>query len=514
MLVAPPLEHIRVLLMNPDNNDPKNHAPPVSPGDAWGDIWGDLNHVPSSEQTELPQKMKERGIPTKRELNHPSALRSAPNFDQRSDGWDASTEPLAGGSASARKAAHKAVNRQSKRLVSSLARSLAIVPPKKPPALIAKITGDTDSAGSPANDLVSNETLEADLQEDQITRMVSTPNRGNKHFRVNEINAQRRDDKWLSKTPPKISKRAGKTGFNAALMQSSRPNRKHAGAAGVKGFSFSFVWIAGTGAGVILIVVAAIFLNYGGRVGGAPGEQSGFGNITPERIHKDVGFKGGKVLDSLINGEKRAKGIFATYATSKSVGNFIGMVYKAEKNGEIIAGRWKSLGMVPEWKPDDNCRWLVMEEGGIEFGVLSGFLADSSSFRAVFRLEGDSMKMDWKATTGYCSADYPELKQGLGDGLEIRAILSPGDFHTFALSEDEYRCFTLLAPDRQETVWGYTRLNGADDVLLHTQFLPNQLTGEMWTEVPVLLVLERGRTETLPNQWMISKVVRLSWLDE
>jgi len=500
--------------MNPDNNDPKNHAPPVSPEDAWGDVWGDLDHAPSSEQTELPQRMKVQGIPTKRELNTSSTLRSAPNFDQRSDGWDASAEPLAGGSASPWRAAHKAVDRRSNRIVSSLAKSLANEAPKKPPALIAKITGDADSAGSPANDLVSNDTLEADSQEDEIARMVSTPNRGNKHFRVNEINAQRPHDRWLSKTPPNISKRAGKTGFNAALMRSSRSNRKNAGAAVVKGFSFSFVWIAGAGAGVILIVVAAIFLRYGGRGGGAPGEQSGFSNITPERIDKEVGFKGDKVLHSLLNGEVRAKSIFATYATSKSVGNFIGMVYKAEKNGEIIAGRWKPLGMVSEWKPDDNCRWIVMEEEGIEFGVLSGFLANSSGFRAVFRLEGDSMKMDWKATTGYCSADYSELKQGLGDGLEIRAILSPGDFHIFALSEDEYRCFKLLAPDRQEKVWGYTRLNGADDVLLHTQFLPGQLTGEMRSEIPVLLVLERGRTESLPNQWMISKVVRLSWLDE
>jgi len=512
MLVAPPLENIRVLLMNPDNNDPKNHAPPVSPGDAWGHIWGNLDYAPSSEQTELPQRIKERGIPITLELNTSSIRRYTPNFDQRSDGWDASADPL--GAASARKVAHKAINRQSDRLVSSLAKSLSNEAPKKPPALIAKITDDADLADSLANDLASNNTLEADPQEDHIARLVSTPHGGNKHFRVNEIKAQRPDDRWLSKTPPKISKRAGKTAFNAALMRSSGPNRKNAGATGVKGFSLSFVWIVGAGAGVILIVVAAIFLSYVGRVGGAPGKQSGLGNITPERIHKEVGFKGGKALYSLIKGEERAKDIFATYATSKSVGDFMGMVYKAEKNGEIIAGRWKPLGMVPEWKPDDSCRWIVMEEEGIEFGVLSGFLADSSGFRAVFRLEGDSMKMDWKATTGYSSADYSELKQGIGDGLEIRAILSPGNFHTFALSEDEYRCFTLLVPDKQEKVWGYTKLNRADDVLLHSQFLPGQLTGEMLGEISVLLVLERGRTESLPNQWMISKVVRLSWLDE
>jgi hypothetical protein len=500
--------------MNPDNNDPKNHAPPVSPGDSWGDIWGDLDYAPSSEQTELPQKIKEWEIPKKRGLHHPSTRRCAPHFDKRSDGWDASNEPLAGGGASAREADHKAVKRQPKRLVSSLARSLAIVPLKKPPALIAKITGDADSAGSPANDLVSNDTLEVDSQDDQIAHRVSSPHRGNKHFRVNEINAQRRDDRELSKTPPKISKRAGKTVFNAALMGSSRRNTKNAGASGLKGFLFSFVWIVGAGAGVILIVIAAIFLINIDRVRDAPGKQSGFGNITPERTQKEVGFKGGKVIDSLINGEKRAKGIFATYATSKSAENFMGLVYKADKNREIIAGRWKPLGMVSEWKPDDNCRWIVMEEEGIKFGILLGLLADSSGFSAVFRLEGDSMKLDWKATTGYCSADFSELKQGLGDVLEIRALLSPGDFHTFALPEDEYRSYTLLAPDRQEKVWGYTRLNGVDDVLLYSQFLPGTLTGEMRAEVPVLLVLNRGRTETLPNQWMISKVVRLSWLDE
>jgi hypothetical protein len=134
--------------MNPDNNDPKNHAPPVSPGDAWGDIWGDLDYAPSSEQTELPQKIKEWEIPKKRGFHHQYTRRCAPHFDKRSDGWDASNEPLAGGGPSAREADHKAVKRQPKRLVSSLARSLAIVPLKKPPALIAKITGDADSAGN------------------------------------------------------------------------------------------------------------------------------------------------------------------------------------------------------------------------------------------------------------------------------------------------------------------------------------------------------------------------------
>jgi hypothetical protein len=473
--------------MNPDNNHPDGHAPPVSPEDDWRD----LDQLSSSQQTALPQRRTERGIPIRREPFFPSMRRRSPDSEPGGDGGADAAEPLADGSA-------------------TLAASTL---PNTAPAPGAEIKGEAAPAGSPSDDPLANDALAADPKDYRIARPVTAPYGGNKHFRVNEIKAQRPDDRRVPKTPPKISKRAGKAVSNDALMPGGQPDGGNAGAADMKGFPISLVWTAMAGAGVILIVVAAILMSRPGRGGGDPGKQSAFGNITPDGIDKEAGFKGGEALDSLINGEVRAKGIFSTYATSKSVGNFIGTVYKGGENSEIIAGRWKPLGMVPGWKPDDNCTWIVMEEGGVQFGVLSGFLADSSGFNAVFRLEGGHMRMDWKATTGYGSADYTALKQGLGDGSEIRAILSPGDFHTFALSEDEYRSYTLMAPDRQEWVWGYTKLDGAYDVLLHSRFLPSELTGEMMGEIPVILALERGAAESLPNQWMI-KAVRLGWLDE
>ncbi len=485
--------------MNPDNHDANSHAPPVSPGDDWGD----LDKVSSPQQMGLPPRRMERGIPTMREPIYSSIRRRSPNFDPSDDGGPESAEPLSEGSAGARPAATEAPETPPARNTEQLT-----------PSLITKITVDADLSGFPANDAVAGDAFGVNPQEERVARPGAMLYGGNKHFRVNEIKAQRPDDRWVSKTPPKISKRAGKRVSNEALMHGGQPDSENAGAADRKSFSLSFLWMVSAGAGVTLIVVAAILLNRPSQGVSELGKQSFFGNIKPDRIYQEGEFKGGQALDSLINGEVRAKGIFAVYATSKSVENFIGTVYKAEKNGEMIAGRWKPLGMVAGWKPDDNCTWVVMEEGGIKFGVLSGFLSDSSGFRAVFRLEGDSMKMDWKASTGYCSADYPELKRGLGDGREIRAILSPGDFHTYVLSEDVYRCYALQAPDRKEKVWGYTKLNGANDVMLYSQFLPSELTGEMLGEMPMLLVLERGRAESLPNQWMISKVVRLNWLDE
>jgi hypothetical protein len=63
-------------------------------------------------------------------------------------------------------------------------------------------------------------------------------------------------------------------------------------------------------------------------------------------------------------------------------------------------------------------------------------------------------------------------------------------------------------------IWAYTKLKSVIDQKLISQFTPGQLIGEVSSEIPVVLVLARGSAEFLPNQWIISKVVRLSWLDE
>lgn len=124
------------------------------------------------------------------------------------------------------------------------------------------------------------------------------------------------------------------------------------------------------------------------------------------------------------------------------------------------------------------------------------------------------MKMDWKATTGYCSADYPKLKQGLGDSAKIRAIVSPRKFIRSLFPKRDIGSCRLLAPDRENHVWGYTKRNGADDVLLHSLFIPSQLAGETLVEMPLLLVFRRGMSVSLIVPVDDQKEVRLGWLDE
>ena len=272
--------------------------------------------------------------------------------------------------------------------------------------------------------------------------------------------------------------------------------------------------MVGAGAVVIFIAVAATLRSRPSKVDQEPGKLSVFDDLTDGVTDKGMESKGLESLDTLINAEEQARAIFATYATSKSVDDFIGMIYLPEKNRILLSNDWEPMGVEPGWKPGENCTWTVSEKEGVKYGILSGVLANLSAFNAVFRLDGGRIKMDWRATRGHGSANFAELKKGQGDGAEIRALLSVGNFHTFVLPEGQFRCYRLIAPDRNENVWAYTKLDGLNDKMLLSQFTPSELTGEALRAIPVVLVLMRGSSESLPNQWIISKVTRLSWLDE
>ncbi len=386
---------------------------------------------------------------------------------------------------------------------------------KQSPDKFGKIKDDVPRKASEANVSEAKyvSVAESAADENDIPLPVTVAH-GSKRFHVNEISPQRHVEKRVQKTPLTISRMAGKRASNEAIMQNGVSHSPEAISSAAVNIRLTLAWVMGAGTVIILIVVGAILLSSPSKVGPELGKLTVFSDLTEEKSDKGSESKVSDSLETLINGEKQAKVIFATYATSKSVDDFIGMIYLPEKNRGVVSNNWEPLGAGLGWKPGENCTWTVSEKGGVKYGVLAGTLANFSVFNAVFRQDGDSIKMDWRATTGHCSADYAELKKGQGDGAEIRAILSPGDFYTFAMPEGEFRCYRVTAPDREENVWAYTKINGVNDEMLLSQFIPSQINGDAVTEIPVVLVLVRGSSQSLPNQWIISKVTRLSWLDE
>jgi hypothetical protein len=172
------------------------------------------------------------------------------------------------------------------------------------------------------------------------------------------------------------------------------------------------------------------------------------------------------------------------------------------------------LGIDPGWVPAETAVWTVVERDDLSYGVLDGNLPDFSRFLAYFKREGDRLKMDWKASTGYGTAALAELNAGKGDGSEIRAWISQADFYTYSLPEGGFRSFRLMSPDGDSNLWVYTQVGTELDGRLIALFAPSQITGEVQSEVQVCLGLKPGPAEALPSQWMIADLTRLDWLDE
>ncbi len=497
--------------MNPDYHDPKNYVPPAAPGDNWED----LDQMSETPQIGLQPRRPDRRIPTKRDLDTGSARRYAQTPKLCEEEQTPSAEPIPVGAKAplqrAPKAAKKADNKAEIKVTKIGAKRSV---KKKDPDDLGSVMDDSPKDEIEAAESLPNHTLEVvpDADEKEIPLPVAVE-RGRKRFKVNEIAPQRPVENRVRKTPLSISKTTGKWSSSETLMQKSSNRHEESLSSNVTNVRATLIWIMSAGAVVIFIVVGAILLSRPAKPGSEAPKLTIFSDAKTDKPEKG-GIKVKESLGTLIDGEDQAKMIFAKYATAKELDDLMDLIHLPDKNRKLISNVWEPLGIASGWKPGENSTWLVMEAGGVRYGVLTGVLPNSMSFRAVLRQDGDAMKIDWRATTGYSSANYAELKHGKGDAVEIRAILSPGDFHTFSLPEGEFRCYRLTAPDREENIWAYTKLNSAYDAKLVSQFVPSQLTGEAPREIPVVMMLARGPAQSLPNQWIVSNVVRLNWLDE
>lgn len=454
--------------MDPDIDDPNNHVPPVAPGDEWGDLDG----VKDAPLQGLPPVRSDHGVLPRKVARKPLVNHHTPKPKVHEDRFHAPFVPAA------------AKRQQDEATIENY------------DLPFPEAEGAYDGAGN--SDRVS----------------IPAPQIG-KRPRVNEIGAA--GESVLQRASKKYThadaESAGKT-IQTPVKRRAMFARKRKGEWGDAASRGSLRWIPYTGLGVVALVVVTVVLDRPAAPDMDLSEQSRFSQMKPEGTGSEIREEDSGMMGMLTDGHEEAKRIFANYATAASPADFMGSVHRAEEMAAFIETNWKPLGAKPGWKPDDKAVWSVRDHEGMRYGALEGSLPDFSTYRAFFRQDEAGLKMDWKATVGYCSSDFVTLKKGQGDAGEVRAVLSPADFHTFPLPEGAFRSFRLSSPDGEETLWGYVKTGGELDGKLVAQFLPSQITGEARTEIAVILSLARGPDESLPNQWMITSLVRLNWLDE
>ncbi len=503
--------------MKSDNDDPNNHAPEVSPGDDWDD----LEAVSEKARLGLPPRRSERGLPPKKEArgsivnrHEPKSLatdaveKSENTKPGKKDGDDDQPELKLG--APAKKRAKKAAKKTAKKAARKSARKAAKKADGKKAAKV--------SAPAPG---LSEIVEDADKPEEEdgvrLPPASSKPNRLSHRIGTGETadTDPRPATRPIQKiaAAPKIEQ-SGASDEDVARMR-RRFVRGERQDWGEEMGRDSGKWMVYTGVGVVALVIITVALSQmGGNKKPRDSDKALYGQLAPAGEKEVEETDDLAMLELLTSSQQEAKEIYGKFATAASPSVLEEFIINGEKVFPLVRENWKPPVSKADWIPGDEAVWTVLDRNGQRYGVLAGSHPDFTDFSAFFNKDGEELKLDWKATTGYGTATFEEMKTGAGDASEIRAWVSLADFYTFALPEGEYRSFRLMSPDGNATLWAYTERDGELDLKLMRLFIPSQITGEAQSEVQVTVVMEPGPEDGLKNQWLIRELTSLSWLDE
>ena len=511
--------------MNPDIDDPNNHAPEISPGDDWDD----LDVQSEKSRMGLPPRRLDRGLPPKKEargrLGRRDQAESVDGADKKVE--DAPEVPEDDGGDDlprARKAAKPGrKTKKAKKPAAKSSRKAAKKTAKKSSGKNAdtKVVRKPSESSPPVLTEVDEE--EPSVADKEI-RLPPAPQE--KPSRL--IHSIGTGNSAISDPRPAMRPATGpvqKIKASQAILtdgeneeEIARQRRRF-----IRGERWdwgegrgraSLKWMVLAGTGVLgLLLLAAVLGLKGGKGKTRESDKSLYGGMAMEE--EDVARSDDlELLAMLTQSQEVAREIFGKYAAASSPGEVSGLLLHSEAVAPLVAKDWKPLSEKADWVPGDEAVWSVQEYEGDRYGTLEGTLPDFTGYLAFFRKNGDELKLDWKATTGYGSATFDELKQGKGDGGEIRGWLSPADFYTFAMPEEKFRSFRMMSPDGDSNLWVYTPRDGELDVKLTKLFIPSEITGEALSEARVTLSLEPGPEEGLSNQWLVRGVESLSWLED
>ncbi len=485
--------------MSSNMNDPNNHVPEVSPGDDWDELDADSGNSNAG----LPPRRPDRGLPPKKMSN--GRMTTPVRIGQTDPVADHPKEQESGKV----KGTKPEVKKNRKTGITKKAAAKTGVSKKKatPRTAVGKKTSTKTKAGDAT---AISEPDREPVQEGGggILPMLQpgSAKRFSHRIGTGESNASDGPSQQPFGTP-----KMEIASENSPMQERSRTRTTRGERIDWGKVKTSNRWIVYTGLAVVLLVVLLVTLSQ------LAGEKSGL--RIPKSFYSQLETAAAKekddpeMMELLTSTQEEAKIMYARYMTAGSLHEISKLLYNGETILPVLEDNWKPGNVPKGWNPGDDTRWTVIDRDGERFGILMGTNPDFTPFSAYFRKEGGDLKIDWKATTGFGSSGFDELRTGKGDGSEIRTMISLADFYTFSLPEEKYRSFRLLSPDGDSNLWAYTEAGSELDQKLLELFAPGEITGEAQNETQVLLSLKPGPDDALPNQWMIKDLLRTGWLE-
>jgi hypothetical protein len=217
-------------------------------------------------------------------------------------------------------------------------------------------------------------------------------------------------------------------------------------------------------------------------------------------------------LNEMFTRKSEATQIFMKFVSAKSVDEFLPWVRNRAKEEELIRSKpWLPLAP-PDWTPSGDFNWQAYQENGQPIGILESPLPYSTCPAFYFVMTDGKLQLDWKASTGYGTAGFTELAKGVGDGSEIRAIISKSDFYTNVFPETAYKSYQLFSPEEEVSIWVYSRRGEPADSELGRLLDKGAIIDEAPDRIKLTLRLGRSVDGSLPNQWLVEEILHNDWI--
>lgn len=268
-------------------------------------------------------------------------------------------------------------------------------------------------------------------------------------------------------------------------------------------------WVAGAAITLPLLIVGGFKLM---PILNKSESPSGTG-VVPEMESASHEAGDNDPLSRMLLMQSDAIRLYQGYARARHLDDVLPLLRDGSDLSEILRSRWQALEVPADWQVPADSTWSVETLAGRPCGKLDGEMADHTRFVAYFTLDGDRLLLDWKATTGFGTATFPELIQGRGDAREIRGIIAPDLYYNPLLPEADYQSFCFSSPGGDEVLWCYVSRQSPTFAIIARALTGGMIVRDGRAATKMTLHLVRGPEGSQPNQWLIQDVLHLDWVN-
>ena len=335
----------------------------------------------------------------------------------------------------------------------------------------------------------------------------TVPSESPQRLKVQEItsNVVRLDQ--MVPPPPKVARQV--TFLERPIREKDQSNSSGESSTWGKTHQLSKLWIVGSGAAILIIVVLSMALLH---VFNSLNAKKTSGRSTRAQPFIEEKIDGADAIEPMLTKQPEAMQLYRAYITATQVDDVLPLIRDGKALEQTLRNHWHPVGISKQWAPGPNCTWSYKKVANRSCGSLEGKLPDHSPFVAYFTYDDNRLLLDWKATSAFGTATFAELEKNAGDPSEIRGEITLAQFYTSTWPEADYQSFRLTSPDGQDILWCYSRRGEPPEEALAPFFRRDLIIAQTNSSWRINLRLARGPTGTQPNQWLIGEMLHIDWV--